>query len=235
MEFRRVLFRSIFTTVGSQGNIQAGDFSGPCCRDYVFARTSQFSGGQDERNFTVVSQGDVDSLIKSLSPQIVHQIQSDLSQNIGQLETLTPLQCNQNIFTSTGIGEEAQEVTVTLTKTCSADSYNQADFVNQVQKQFKQFVGTKFGSSYITVGDTQINILTTSVKENTVKISAFVNGTMIYHFRKADMDALKRLVAGKSKDQAGQIILKYQGIRMVGIELQYSQNTLPSDPERIKV
>ncbi|HWS83145.1 MAG TPA: hypothetical protein VN207_02690, partial [Ktedonobacteraceae bacterium] len=133
------------------------------------------------------------------------------------------------------VGEEAQEVTVTLTKNCSADSYSQADFVNQVQKQFKQIVGTKFGSLYIPVGNPQVNILTTSVKENTVKISAFVNGTMIYHFRKADMDKIKRLVAGKSKEQVGQIILKCQGIRMVGIELQYNQGSLPSDPERIKV
>src|SRR5947207_9473257 len=26
------------TISGNQGNIQAGDVSGPCCRDYVFAR-----------------------------------------------------------------------------------------------------------------------------------------------------------------------------------------------------
>src|SRR5436853_286744 len=100
------------TTSGSQGNIQAGDFSGPCCRDYVFARTSQFSGGQEARDFTVVSQSDVDGLTQSLSSQITQQIQQDLQGKVSPQETLTTPVCTQHILTSMGIGEEAQEVTV---------------------------------------------------------------------------------------------------------------------------
>jgi hypothetical protein len=68
-----------------------------------------------------------------------------------------------------------------------------------------------------------------------VKITALVNGTMIYHFRKADMNTLKRLVAGKTKEQVGQIILKWHDLRLSGIQLQFNQGTLPSDPERITV
>jgi len=223
------------TTAGSLGNIQAGDFSGPCCRDYVFARTGQFSGGQDERNFTAVSQSDVDGLTKSLSSQTQEQIQSELSRTIGQTETLTPLDCSQTVTPDRQVGEEAQEVTVTLTKTCSAVSYSQKYFENTVNSYFIQYVGQKFGSSYIPVGSPQIGILNTSVKENAVKITAVANGMVIYHFRKADMDTLKRLVAGKTKEQTGQIILKWRDIRLTGIQLQFNQGELPSDPEKIRV
>lgn len=223
------------TTSGSQGNIQAGDFSGPCCRDYVFARTGQFTGGQDERNFTVVSQSDVNNIHSILDSSLDSRVQADLQGQISKQEVLSSPVCNQIASVNPQVGEEAQEVTVTLTKKCSAVSYNQVDFANQVDKYFKTIVGTKFESSYTPVGSPQISILSTSIKENTVKISAIVNGTMVYHFRKADMDKLKRLVAGKSKEQVGQIILKWHDIRMVGIELQYSQNSLPNDPERIKV
>jgi hypothetical protein len=78
-------------------------------------------------------------------------------------------------------------------------------------------------------------MFTTLVKEMMMRISAVVNGTMIYHFRKADIEALKRLVAGKSREQVGRMILQFQGIPMVGIELHYHQESLPSDPEKIRV
>ena len=44
---------------------------------------------------------------------------------------------------------------------------------------------------------------------------------------------LKRL--GKTKEQAGQIMLKWHDIRLTGMQLQFNQNSLPSDPERITV
>jgi hypothetical protein len=219
------------TTIGSQGNVEAGDFSGACCRDYVFARTGQFTGGQDARNFTVVSQQDIDGLTTQLEKQM-----STISLfSLPSGEALATPQCSENIQPSSPVGKEADSVTLTLTKTCSADSYSQVDFVNQVDMYFKTIVGTKFGSSYIPVSSPQISVSSTSIKENTVKISAFVNGTMVYHFRKADMDKLKRLVAGKTREQAGQIILKWRDIRLTGIQLQFSQGNLPSDPERIRV
>src|SRR5207302_11483641 len=122
-------------------------------------------------------------------------------------------------------------VTVSITKTCSAASYNKDDFMKQVQKQLQNFVGR----NYSPVGDPQVTINSISVKENSVKISALVNGTMIYHFRKADMDTFKRLVAGKTKEQVGQIILKWHDLQLVGIQLQFSQESLPSDPNKITV
>jgi len=219
------------TTRGSQENIAAGDISGACCRDYVFARNSQFSGGQDARDFSVVSKPDVDTLTQSLSSQVDQQIQQDFAKQILPTETMTPPLCSQAVGVTPRLGEEATTVTVNITKTCSAASYSQASFMEQVQKQMQNIVG----KNYSPVGIPQVKIVTTSVKENSVKISALVNGTMIYHFRKADMDALKRRVAGKSKEQVGQIILKWHDIQLVGMQLEYNQGSLPGDPERIRV
>jgi hypothetical protein len=219
------------TTRGSQENIAAGDISGACCRDYVFARNSQFSDGQDARDFSVVSKPDVDTLTQSLSSQVDQQIQQDFAKQILSTETMTPPLCSQAVGVTPSLGEEATTVTVSITKTCSAASYSQASFMEQVQKQMQTIVG----KNYSPVGNPQVKIVNTSVKENSVKISALVNGTMIYHFRKADMDALKRRVAGKSKEQVGSIILKWHDLQLVGIQLQYNQDTLPSDPAKIKV
>ncbi|HEY4034139.1 MAG TPA: baseplate J/gp47 family protein, partial [Ktedonobacteraceae bacterium] len=223
------------TTLGSQGNIQAGDISGACCRDYVFARNNQFSGGQDARNFTVVSQSDVTNLTQSLSSQINQQIQQDVAKQLSPIETITPPLCSQSIVPTPTVGQEANTVTVNITKTCSAASYTKADLTASVKHQFQQFVAMQFGSSFIPVGNPQVTISSTIVKENSVRITAFVQGTIVYHFRKADMDALKQRVAGKSKEQAGGIILKWYDLQLVGIQLQYNQDSLPSDPNKIKV
>ncbi len=109
------------------------------------------------------------------------------------------------------------------------------DVVKQVQKQFAQAVAMQFGTSYSPSGNPQITNSSIAVKENNVKISGLVNGAIMYHFRKQDMDKLKILVAGKSEEQVGQIILKWYDIQLVGIQLQFNQDSLPSNPERITV
>jgi hypothetical protein len=223
------------TTLGSGGNIHAGDFSGACCRDYVFARNSQFSGGQDARDFSTVSQHDVDNLVTSLSSQIDEHLSEDFTKQLLPTETMTPPICSQDVIATPIVGQEATTVTVSITKTCSEASYNRKTFTDHVNAYFSQFVAMQFGTSYIPVGDPQVRILTNSVKEHTVKISALVNGTMIYHFRKQDMDTFKRLVAGKSKEQAGRIMLKWHDMQLTGIQLQFNQDSLPSDPARITV
>lgn len=68
-----------------------------------------------------------------------------------------------------------------------------------------------------------------------MRITAFVSGMRIYHFRKADMEILKQLVARKMKGQVGHIILRWHGFRLVGIRLEYNRENVARDPERIKV
>ena len=223
------------TTIGSQGNIHAGDISGACCRDYVFARNSQFSGGQDARDFSTVAQHDVDNLVKSISSQIDEQVSEDVTKQLLPTETMTPPLCSQSIVPTPTVGQEAATVTVSVTKTCSAASYRKTDFVEQIHKQFAQAVAIQFGTSYVPSGNPQITMSSIAVKENSVKITVLANGAIMYHFRKADMDTIKRQVAGKSKEQAGQILLKWHDIRLAGIQLQYNQGSLPSDPNKIEV
>ena len=223
------------TTLGSQGNIQAGDISGACCRDYVFARKQPIFRRPRCEEFYRCLSNDVDSLTQSLSPKSISRYNKTLLNNYRQQKPLTPPLCSQSIVPTPSVGQEANTVTVNITKTCSAASYTKADLTASVKHQFQQFVAMQFGSSYVPVGNPQVTISNTSVKENNVRITAFVQGTIVYHFRKADMDALKQRVAGKSKEQAGGIILKWHDLQLVGIQLQYNQDSLPSDPEKIKV
>src|SRR6266480_8088015 len=54
-------------TTGAAANIQAGDVNGACCRDYVFARNSQFSGGRAARDYRTATKADIQAASQDLS------------------------------------------------------------------------------------------------------------------------------------------------------------------------
>src|SRR5205085_4355471 len=78
---------------GAAGNISAGDISGACCRENIFAYNSAFSGGQDERNYTIVRQADIQGVVSSLVPTLTQHIQTSFQEQIRPGETLTPNLC----------------------------------------------------------------------------------------------------------------------------------------------
>lgn len=46
---------------GTEGNIRAGDISGPCCRAFIQAVNTAFTGGHDARDIQTVTKADIDT------------------------------------------------------------------------------------------------------------------------------------------------------------------------------
>ena len=65
------------TIAGVAGNIQAGDINGACCRDYVFAYNSAFTGGQDAREYRTATTADINVGSKELDSLITTQLTTD--------------------------------------------------------------------------------------------------------------------------------------------------------------
>src|SRR5205823_8835718 len=82
---------------GAAGNISAGDIQGACCRENMFAYNSAFSGGQDARDYPMVTQQDITSDVSSVLPYLTAQIQTAFHQQLHRGELLTPTQCSQTI------------------------------------------------------------------------------------------------------------------------------------------
>src|SRR5205823_15107874 len=91
---------------GAAGNIHAGDIQGACCRENMFAYNSAFSGGQDERNYTIVRQADIQGVVSSLVPTLTQHIQTSFQEQIRLGETLTPTLCSQNVSLDHHAGDE---------------------------------------------------------------------------------------------------------------------------------
>src|SRR3989440_5359163 len=67
---------------GAAGNISAGDIQGACCRENMFAYNSAFSGGQDARDYTIVTKLDIHSVVSSVLPILTQRIQTSLQEQL---------------------------------------------------------------------------------------------------------------------------------------------------------
>src|SRR5205085_8732161 len=55
---------------GQEGNIAAGAIHGLCCRAGILVLSNAFNGGQNERDFTMVTKSDIASVASSLVPYL---------------------------------------------------------------------------------------------------------------------------------------------------------------------
>src|SRR2546423_7347001 len=61
---------------GQEGNSAAGAIHGLCCRAGILVLNTAFSGGQNKRDFTMVTQQDIHTVVSSLLPILTQQVQT---------------------------------------------------------------------------------------------------------------------------------------------------------------
>src|SRR2546421_7023885 len=123
---------------GSEGNIAAGAIHGLCCRAGILVLSSAFSGGADERNYTMVTQQDIYSVVSTILPHLTESIQAMLQKQVQPGETPTPSQCSQKVSPNRNVGDEATNVTVVVSESCMAGAHNKHEFQAKVQQAVDQ-------------------------------------------------------------------------------------------------
>jgi len=219
------------TTTGAAANIQAGDINGACCRDYVFARNSQFSGGRAARDYRTATKADIQAASQDLS-RIATATFGDQAQ--GQLrsdEAGLPPQCTDKTESNAVPGTEAAQVTVTLASTCSAYAYSQAELSRQEAAVFSQAMTAQLGSGYALAGQLAQKITGMQVNKADVQISENLTGVCSYHFTHQEILHIQHLIAGKSQAQATVLLLHTRGVQTAGVQIAQGGQTLPRSPE----
>jgi hypothetical protein len=219
---------------GEAGNIRAGDIQGACCRENIFADNSAFSGGQDEQNYTIVRQTDIHGVVSSLVPTLTQHIQASFQEQIRQGETLTPNLCSQNVSPDRNVGDEATNVTVTVTESCIAAAYITTDLHAKVQQALAQQARQTIGTGYLLLSYVPISPIKTSVQQGRLVIGGTFQGSMVYHFSSQDLTILRQQLAGKSSQQAGAILAHLHGVDHLTIQLEKNE-TFPTDPAHIHI
>jgi len=221
--------------VGPQGNIAANDLYGKCCRDNVFVSNGPFRGGQNARLYQMVTQQDMNAVASSLKASLDQGVQAALSQQVQSNETLvTPVACTTTVTPDHKVGEEASQVQITVSDTCTGEVYETRALRNLLMQIMIQQAAEQLGEGYGLVGDFQPSITkaTMNSRQGMVTLQVKVISTWMYQFSQAQQDQIKLTIQGKSKDEATTLLLHNPGIQTVSISTK-NGNVIPTDIQRI--
>ncbi len=212
---------------GAHGNIQAGDISITTATLQV--RNSQFSGGQDARDFTFVTKGDIQQETHALIPLLLQSEQGALGGQLQPGETLTTPTCTPGVLSSKHPGDEAASVEVTVAETCRAIAYSKQSRQTAAAQLVRGRL-TRPTTSYQLVGTIQITVRSVSLQNGYPTLTATLHGVGVYQINESQV---KTLVAGKPRRTAIQLLQKLPGVQTASITGIPDNQRLPTDAAHI--
>ena len=220
-------------TTGIQGNIQAHAINEACCAISVLAvNLTPFSGGQDERNFQIVTKRDIDTTAMQLKTSLAHSISGALQGQLKPNEQLFQLPCTPTVTADHQIGAEATHVLVTVSQTCSAVAYNSKELTQSAMRLLSTTASQRLEAGYSVPTDVQTTITSITPRTSVVMLSVTIQGMFVYQITTQQAQALKSLIAGKTKQNALAILNSQSGIESASIA--WGDDTkLPKDPAYI--
>ncbi len=209
---------------GVKGNIPAFDISQPCCSASIIAKNvTPFAGGQDKRDFQTVASRDIDTTAATLHTTLAESMQGALQAQLRQGEALQTLPCTPTLTTDRHRGQEATEVTVTVSETCSAAAYNTDALLMQATNLLSYQATKKIGTGYSLIGSVQVTITQATVTHTTPTFIISCQGTWVYALSQKAQQQIKHLIAGKTKSDALHLLQSLPGIESAS--MRWDENT----------
>ncbi len=145
-------------------------------------------------------------------------MQDTLTRQLKNGEALVSPICTTTITADHQAGQEATTVKVTASETCSGIAYNTQQLTSKVTQLLTSQAATKLGSGYSMLENPQITV--TSVTPAKQVILSFTSvSTWIYALSTQEQQSLKKLIAGKTKGQAIELLTRLPGIERVSLQL----------------
>jgi len=215
---------------GSTGNIQALDINGTVSSSLFVKNLNAFTGGQEERNFQTVAKSDIDNAAAPLQADLAASLQGALQGQLKQDEQLQRLPCSPTVTTDHQIGQEATNVKVTVSETCSGIAYNDQELTSKVTQLLNRQAETKLGAGYSILENPHITVTSATASKH-VMLSFSSVSTWIYALSSAEQQHIKKIIAGKNKEKALQLLAALPGIEHVSMHFAgFGDDTrLPKD------
>ncbi len=217
---------------GESGNIAAYDINQACCANAILVKnTAAFTAGQNERDFRTVTRGDITSVSTLLKTSLAQSVQGALQGQLQPSEQLSPLPCTPVVTSDRQPGDEASQVHVTASLTCSAVAYNSVRLHAQAQALLSLNAAHKMGSGYSLFGQTQVSA-TQVVAYRPMVLSFVAQGMFVYGLSNVAQTRMKKAIAGKSTGEALHVLSALPGVRSASTS--WDANTkLPKDARYI--
>ena len=218
---------------GAGGNVRAGDVYGACCRLNVSAVNTAFHGGQDARTYQSVTPQDINTVTSSIKSSLEQSVQAALQTQVQGNETLiTPLSCTSKVAPDHQPGEEATQVQVTVSQTCTGTTYTTQAVTALAIQRATQDENTRRGTGYTTTGIQSRIVKTTPSNHGTLDLEVQSISLWAYPFTQEQQDTMKAAITGMSKDRATATLLGMPGVQSVSITIK-NGTTIPKDVQQI--
>jgi len=224
---------------GASGNIPAYDINTACCLTSVLAKnTEAFTGGQNARDYLVVTKSDIDQAVAPLTANLAKSEQAALQAQLQPNEQLFSPSCSKKLLSNHQPGEEATEVQVSVSETCSGIAYLANALHQNAAQLLQQEAIQRLGTGYHPISDLQVSITHATITDHSrgiATIAVKLNAIYVYQLSAGERKQLVHLIAGKTKQQAIQDLLHVPGIEGALVTFKGNAATIPDDPRRITI
>jgi hypothetical protein len=225
---------------GSDVNSAAGDINALCCASGIVAKNQQsFSGGRDARSFKVVQQLDITEAATPLVSSLSQQVQASLAGDLRPGERATSPQCIPHIQPDHQVGQEADQVHVSVSVTCTRLAYISQQVVSRASLLYQQQLGAALGPDYALEGSLLASpeqITADNTKTGTLSISVPIRGVWVYRVERSAFPLLLKRIAGTDPARARTILMTVPGVSSVSILLSgWNTTTLPTGSDQISI
>ena len=206
---------------GVKGNIPAYDMNQACCAASVLVKNTQFTRGQDERDYQTVAKSDITSIAIPLKAAVSQSMKGALQGQLKPNEQLQLLPCTPTVTSNHRIGAEATSVKVTVSQTCSAVAYNSQQVETKAMTFLAAQARQKTGAGYSLFGTAHVSVTQAAVTGTTkplVFLSFKAQGTWIYGLSSTAQQQIKHFIAGKTTQQAVTLLASLPGVEQTSIQ-----------------
>src|SRR5713226_3087304 len=219
---------------GQAGNIPSLAINGTVSSSLYVKNLAPFTGGQDSRDYPIVTKTDIQRVANRLTPHLLQSEQAVLTSQLTASEALAPPTCTPTTTADHGPGSETTTVQVTVSASCTAVAYNQQAVQVQARQFLTRMAATQLGTGYTLTGAIHVTNTQATAAKNVV-FSFTCAGTWVYTFSPQEQQHLKTLIASKTEPQALQLLRSQQGIASVTIAGVPDNQSLPEDLTHIHV
>jgi predicted RNA binding protein with dsRBD fold (UPF0201 family) len=221
---------------GTGGNIRVGDVYGSCCsRLNVSAANSAFHGGQNARSYQSMTPQDISNGTTSIKTSLEQSVQAAFQAQVQPTETLlTPLACTSKVTSDHEVGEEATQVQVMVSETCTGTTYSTQALTSIATQRAIQDAARRLGTGYTTTGlQTRITHVQATA-HGTTELDMTSVGLWTHPFSQEQQDVMKTMIAGMSKQKATATLLRVIGVQSVSMTTKNGA-TIPKDVQQIQM
>lgn len=223
--------------IGAESNVPGGtEFTfKDISSSIAVARNDEALSGGTSKEVTVVSKSDQDSLVKSLTQELVEKAKEELENAIAGGEKLVDATVKTAVSEkqfAEDIDAEAKELHGKLTITVNGISYSEGD----VASVFYEMINEEVPSGYTRVEDQTVIEASEAVlqKDGTISLSVQVKALALPSINPVDIRAA---LAGKDINGATESVKTIPGVSGVDVKVRFSPwgNKLPANKQNISI